>query len=223
MYIYGKHLPQGPVKPGVIGASQWKRWAERNEDLLRENGKGGFVFLAHPRTASRAVSQALHKGGTLMLGGHHDMDVEVCEMFLEYGGMVSCVKRNMFDVLVSWYARAMPSAYNSEAEGLTETAVSQKDFGRWLNKIMCRGHQYLDPELYHFGVPYSNYTIPFEVIGSVIPILQDELGMEVTELEHVGKSNRSQDYREYYSPGNQKLVEDRWGKDLELTGYQFED
>ena len=137
--------------------------------------------------------------------------------------MVSCVKRNMFDVLVSWYARAMPSAYNSEAEGLTETAVSQKDFGRWLNKIMCRGHQYLDPELYHFGVPYSNYTIPFEVIGSVIPILQDELGMEVTELEHVGKSNRSQDYREYYSPGNQKLVEDRWGKDLELTGYQFED
>ena len=179
-----------------------------------------LAFVAHPRMASRSISDALMRSGADKVGEHHDVDFDRIELIERNHGTVFCVKRNMFDVLVSWYYRSKPSTF---ADDYVETQVPLEDFTEWLGVILAGGHQYLDVPLYHYGLDICNRVLRFE--GD----LQFRVFMEMVhgdihpqDIEHRGKSHRL-GYMDYYTPKTRKLVESRWAEDLELTDYKFGD
>ena len=60
-----------------------------------------LAFIAHPRTASRAVRDALLAAGAEPCLGHHEVCHDTIKEIKDTGGTVLCTTRNMFDVLVS--------------------------------------------------------------------------------------------------------------------------
>lgn len=179
-----------------------------------------LAFVAHPRMASRSISDALMKCGADKIGEHHGLDFSRINLIEENHGVVFCVKRNMFDVLVSWYYRSRTETF---VDDYKETQAPTEDFSRWLRTILDGGHQYLDEPLYHYGIDLCNLVLSFEndlERNVQTTLIMSEVGYQ--DLDHRGKSHRLP-YLDYYTPETRKLVEKRWAEDLELTNYKFGD
>lgn len=174
-----------------------------------------FIFVAHPRTASRSISEVLKKGGCTMQGNHHYMDEALCEDVRDANGIVACVKRNMFDVLVSWFHRSISHTPTPPTAPVT-------DFTKWLEIVMKGGHMYLDVPVYHYGMKYANWVMRYERIESELTALLFRAELPRLKMEHEGKSDRFH-YQNYYTPVTVRRVEDRWGEDLNITNYKFEE
>lgn len=179
-----------------------------------------LAFIAHPRTASRSVSDALIEGGAIRWQDmHHQVDMDKLIDIRHAGGVVACVKRNMFDVLVSWFYRSRVETYSV---GYMEKSAPTLQFEIWLKTILKGGHEYLDRRPYHHGIIDSSIVIDFVDLNYGIHGLMIRCGMPPVSLGHRGKSNRL-NYTEYYTTEARQLVEQRWSKDLALTGYKFGD
>lgn len=63
-----------------------------------------LAFLAHPRTASRAMRNALQQRGFVQVGGHHDGPENGYP--IPDGYLPFCVIRNHWDACVSWWFNA---------------------------------------------------------------------------------------------------------------------
>jgi hypothetical protein len=171
----------------------------------------GITFIAHPRMASRAVSNALLVAGAEQVNGHHRIDVS--KMLDE----VVCVKRNMFDVLVSWW-------HNQNHQVGTNKALKDhvQPFNEYVvEKAYHTNHRWFSNPVYHYGLAYAKIAIPYENLQWEIEGLFGTLGLPIPDLETIGASKRN-DYHDYYSPELRAVVEDRWARDLKLTGYSYE-
>lgn len=175
-----------------------------------------LVFIAHPRTASRSTTEALMRAGATMWDSHHGLDrAKTCKTYRREG-IVASVHRNMFDVLVSWFHRANRSRLGTDY-------YPEREFTPWLETVLKGGHQYLDSQPYHFGYEMCNFRLPYDTLEETFVGLLSVCGMEPQPLGHTGISQRHRDYKVYYNEQTRRIVEDRWGLDLEMTGCEFED
>jgi hypothetical protein len=168
-----------------------------------------LTFIAHPRTASRAVSKALLLAGAEQVAGHHRIDVS------RMTGSVVCVKRNMFDVLVSWW-------HNQNHQPGTNKRLKDRiqPFESYVHeKAYDTNHRWFTGPVYHYGLAYANIVIAYESLQWELHNIFWAMGLP--DLERIGVSKRT-DYHDYYSPELRAVVEDRWAEDLKLTGYSYE-
>jgi len=180
--------------------------------------KNRLAFIAHPRTGSRACAETLLDQGAVMVEGHHGYSAALCEDIKEDGGIVACVGRNMFDVMVSWWHNAnyMPGTH----ELLKNTA---QPFGDYLEeKSGNNNHRWFNDPLYHYGLPLCNWVIPYEKVRECLRFILLMHNRETMVMPTVGASKRV-NYQSYYMPRHRQMVEDRWGEDLKLTRHKWED
>ena len=111
----------------------------------------GMTFIAHPRTASRAASEALLLAGAEQVRGHHRIDVD------KLGDSVVCVKRNMFDILVSWW-------HNQNHQTGTHKPLKDRvqPFDSYvMEKAYDTHHRWFVGPVYHYGMEHSDVAIAY--------------------------------------------------------------
>lgn len=172
-----------------------------------------LAFIPHPRNASRTVWRVVQKAGAIRSPSRHKMDMKQILEVQNAGGVIACVKRNMFDILVSHFHMMMATPRLFNRDEFTEWLIHEIEFGtRYTNRN--------DAPLYHYGLPHCNFVIDFENLGRGLHKLMFMIRKYPTKIEHVGKSDRLP-YQECYTPETRALVEERWAVDLTITGYSF--
>lgn len=174
------------------------------------------IFIAHPRMASRAAAEAIIGAGGSTINGHHRVDDEVIHRIKRHDGAVFCVKRNMFDVLVSWWHN------QNHVLGTNKPLnANYKPFADYLDeKAYHTNHKWFRDPVYHYGLKYADVAIPYERLQTGMDSMFRRMWLWPVNLPEIGASKRT-DYRDYYTPELRKAVEDRWADDLRLTGYEF--
>lgn len=184
-----------------------------------------LVFLAQPHTASHSVAYALLKHGfrlgnpgvTLVNGEirrpYHHADLSI-------GGhvtpenrkdwMVFSTVRNHFDLVLSraWkFAGFDPDVNWDKAESLFAQAMSPC---WWLN-----GSGLL------FGKfrPDSDVLLRYE---SLDKDLEEVAGQMTLPEIHKNPARGGRPYQEFYRPATRRMVEDRYGDEIEELGYSFD-
>lgn len=168
-----------------------------------------LTFIAHPRTASRACSEALLGVGAVIVRAHHRMND--CTT-----GTVACVVRNMFDVMVSWWHNAyFKPGTNEPLQRMVQP------FGDYLHQAAydCPGHWFRET-IYHYGFSRCNRKLRYENLQEDFDALLLDSGFAPQQLQIIGASKRAE-YQEYYTPELRAIVEDRWSIDLEMTEHEF--
>ena len=168
-------------------------------------------FIAHPRTGSRSVRDALRSLGAIDCSGHHHADPGAIACLKQLDdGIVACVTRNIFDIFPSWWAHERK---------LDVRTPNFKPFVQ--HRLTLRGdHQWFGKRLYHYGLEYSDFVIRYETMQEDFDALMDKAGHPRVALPHVGKTDR-RPYREYYDPELRAAVEHRYAEDLRRTGSSY--
>jgi len=173
--------------------------------------KNQLAFIAHPRVASRATKRAFLAAGAVRHASHHKIDERQVREVLGRHGIVCCSVRNMFDVVVSWYHNCNPDELKSRIE-----------FPAFVKQIINEPerHRYFSTSQYFYGLPYCNRVFRYETLQQDVNQALQDIGKPPFQLEVVGQSNRKP-YQEYYNNTTRRMIENRWGRDLEQTGYEF--
>lgn len=152
------------------------------------------------------------------------------------------VVRNPFDRLVSWYSmfkhktvdkQQLPAETNAEIAHVGDRVEAA--FARYVNSfedfVKLQPEQ-TDPLLARFQIPQRDFVcdaqgrllmdkiLHFEQLSEDFAALAQDIGFAET-LPHDNASQRSKDYREYYTPELQAIVAERFKPDLELFAYHF--
>ena len=141
---------------------------------------------------------------------------------LQYFFTIALV-RNPWDRIVSSY-----SYLRSQRWGVPSVQLARSmDFSSFLNHPFVRTNtaiwnscaSYLtDPR----GVEQASLYIRTEQIEADILPFETHLGVRLTPLERLNTSQRSSDWREYYSDADAALVADLCRSDIERFGYGFD-
>lgn len=169
-----------------------------------------ITFIAHPRTASRAVAKALLAVGAEQVAGHHRINVP------RLTDTVVCVKRNMFDILVSWWHNQNHKLGTNEPLN-----ANYKSFEDYVYEKTDTNHQWFIDPVYHYGLLYAGMVIEFENLWGGVDTMFELMGLGPVSLPRIGASKRTY-YQDYYTPELRRVVEDRWAEDLRITGYSFD-
>lgn len=168
----------------------------------------GVHFLAMPRTASKAVREALYQRGFKISGGHHD--ISEFENIVQPNDIVFSTIRNHFDWFVSfWYLNGCPDKFDRY---VTKTCRES----RWVKKnpdcTRC--------ELYWEFAPKSTHLLRYEHLQDDLDELFKSMNIKQVQLTQNGMK-KPRPYQCYYRKGTVKYIEDRFGDELSKYGYEF--
>jgi hypothetical protein len=173
-----------------------------------------LVYICHPKMGSMSTGQWLDSHGAVQLKGHHYIDDKQLWGHLKNRSPIYATKRNMFEVMVSWWFTLGVSKQSGAPNGEWENF---DDFIYWVYKRPPL--QWLLMPVYHFGFPWVTDWIPYEHLEKHLRSIVDD---HHTEMPWVNKSLRLNHYSKFYSNASREMVEERWATDLELTGYKFQ-
>jgi hypothetical protein len=171
----------------------------------------GLLFLGHPRTASRAVRDALYSIDFEDLGSHHDgpeqgYDLSPYTTF--------CVVRNHWDAMVSWW-------YNARMER-KEVKPSLK----WLAIHISKNQYYFRPgRMFWFleQVP-DIIVLRYESLAADLNALLTVHGLPKVEIPKVGVSygRKGRHYREYFGGHEAQFIHWCFKPEILELGYFFD-
>jgi hypothetical protein len=176
------------------------------------------IYLAQPRTASRAVTTVLqdqfgaysdvgywpnHHWGT-----HHGCDLELLgKLRKDKRFVIVSAVRNPFDYLVSWFEHLKGNR-------------THDDFDRFVRRIetepTTEGFFAPHKPLFWALQPLSDIIVKYENIEEAL----SELLQEPLKLPVVGATVRN-GYCKYYTKKLRRYVEERYSSDLYLYGYKY--
>ena len=171
-----------------------------------------LVFLAQPRTASRAVAQWLcnemgarkHRpttGVSPVFLSHHGMDPIALEQFRDQGYRIVTHVRNHWDVLVSWW-------YADD-----QSKPFDKHIASWLGpRLWAQPHR-----LYWKLQPVADVVIKWEELDQA---WSDLLG-EPVSIPIFDASPRKKPYADEYTPELAQQVGEWYKDEIDLYGYSF--
>jgi hypothetical protein len=171
-----------------------------------------LVYLAQPRTASRAVARLLQERfgadlidcqGSPYGAKHHGADAELCAQYQERGYRVVTAVRNHWDAIVSWWfcnARSpvWPSFIDYWLAGQSQ---------RW-----AEPHQ-----LYYYLQPMADTIWRYETLRQD---MERTIGKRLN-LPVAGASPRGH-YSHYYTPETAELILEHYEEEISLYGYSHE-
>lgn len=168
------------------------------------NEQAGLVYVANPRTASRAVGEALttHAGFTMM-GSHHSTDG------IPDGALVFTAVRNHYDALVSlWY---------SMHGGLP----FEPRFLDWYPHHIA--FEYPHGRLFPY-TDLADITVRYErlAFGVNLVLSMRRLGPIPVRRKGWGLRRRGRPYQLHYDPAMRAAVAERYGEEMEALGYDWE-
>lgn len=174
---------------------------------VQSNGK--LAFLAHPRTASRAMAETLKKRGFLMQGGHHHGPPDH-----QLGPRTAfCVVRNHWDAMASWYKH-----FSNKA--------TQPLSGKWINQFVGGHPNYFKPDrLWWFTyLDPQPIILRYENLQEDLDALLPRFDIEPIQLEVVGVSHNPEQkhYRDFYRDEDAVTrVRKLWGPEIDRLGYTY--
>jgi chondroitin 4-sulfotransferase 11 len=129
--------------------------------------------------------------------------------------------RNPWDRLVSVYSRMDPHMQaTAEKVGL---ALAGTSFHEFIKRTENFQHVHLDPQegfvFDHAGYCLVDFVGRYERLVEDFATICSRLGKNI-ELPHCNVSTRNA-YRQYYNNATRKIVERRYGEDIEKFGYRF--
>lgn len=175
-----------------------------------------FCFIGHPKMASQSVRKALLNIGARSLNGHHGYDEGVTKRIRDAGGVVCCVVRNPWDVMVSWWSFKSMKANNTYWPNTPA-------FAEWLPEEL-KNEWSMGKSLY-YGLPHCNRIIRFEhSIHKQLNGCLLDCGLPQISLPRIGGSPRDNlPYQPFYTTDLAILVYRRFAVEIEEWGYKFED
>lgn len=181
------------------------------------------VYLAQPRTASRACARLLKEEwgcNPLGAGGHHAYRPKEVERYARVGYRVIVAVRNHFDIIVSWYHHN-PRWFDQSRPEMRFWAFA-KAFPTHARNTYVRPHQ-----MYWGYQRIATHIIRYENLWDDF---EEALGVPIprSKVEVIGKSDRKP-YRWYYEQtdendndyGTREFIEQYYAEELERYGYSF--
>jgi hypothetical protein len=180
-----------------------------------------LIFLAHPRTASRAVAKALNIwSGFHPVGPHHAGPGGLYEDYRCFTTV-----RNHWDALASWWWNA---------NGQSPEAVKGKISSAWLLRWWSKNKNYfhLDPEkgvvtkprLWWFLDSFPPPAIlHYETLVDDFHAFLGAYKMSPTRIPVVGlnKFRAGRHYQEVFTPEAAELVQRTFASEIEELGYRY--
>lgn len=171
-----------------------------------------LVYLAQPRTASRAVAHLLTTQfgavdtptqGSLFGAGHHSAGAEYVQQYRDKGYLTFTVVRNHWDIIVSWW-------FNNNRS---------PDWSEWLDYwLYANTNRWKRPhQLYWFMQPMADQVLRYETLQDD---LSELLRTQIT-IPEMGLSPRSH-YSHYYTPETAAVVRAHYWQEIEHYGYSYE-
>ena len=187
------------------------------------------IFVHIPKCAGKSVSDGLFGKFT----GHCFLRqyelVYSAQQYTEYYKFTFV--RNPWDRLVSAYHFLKAGGLNKGDRLWAEQNLSSyEDFNSfclgWLNRENVRTCQFFYPQYEYIcvgnrrtpGVDFIGY---FENLSADFDHVSKRLGLSVS-LPHVNRSDRRDDFRDYYTPVTRKIAADVYHEDIEILGYDFD-
>lgn len=184
-----------------------------------------LLFLAHPRTASHSIREALKEAGARMVGGHHWPLQELVAS--NYNGIaqkgpwpppsdffVLCTVRNPFDALCSW------AAYY----GVTPTGQAGDIIEECLQKDYFHRGKGTRVTMYPFA-HYATHVMRFESLTNEWNWLRHHLKLTQAPaaLDHLTrrqpKEKPAHYWRNMWNEEDRALIENRCA--VELSQYRY--
>jgi hypothetical protein len=165
----------------------------------------GMVYLASPKTASKATRQFLEGLGFERDGGHHDP-------LVKHPGpswTVFTAIRNHWDVWVSWY-------YFSE--------VWDRPFGvSWIERFAKRHERFItDDEMWGLHANIADRVMRFENLeNDLASLLRQPVVLPLVNLGVARKATKKRHYSEFYDEATRDYVGRRWKHEIERYGYSY--
>jgi hypothetical protein len=177
-------------------------------------------FLASPKSGSTSLKAIIPLVGFKKhpMTNHH-------ESALIPGMDYFCVIRNHFDAITSWcfYARRI----EGPPFDLDNLRVFVRDhphyFGGW---PLFEGFRADMTAMWRWvGTDYNPTVLRFEEFPKCVEDFLAEKGIELPEMPHVNKSvdREGRHHSEVLPPNVVQWIWDRWGREIEELGYNFEE
>lgn len=173
-----------------------------------------FIFLAQPRTASRATRDFLNKEFNVKKkGNHHHVCPVTTENAKSDGYKVISVVRNHWDYIVSWWHKN-PELFN-ETKKPRSFYEYVKDFATHEANGHVKPHR-----LYWRYQPVSTHIARYE---SLWEDLADILDVDTTPYKsvYVGRSANRNPYRDYYTDTAAAWLRGYYRDEITQYGYEF--
>lgn len=142
------------------------------------------------------------------------------------------IVRNPYDRMVSLFEHNVQHRDNVRWEGKFANFLEEIDNDAHWNELMRfrYGQAIYWPAKFYLtdrGKPMFDEVIPFERMNSILPdFIRDKLGIRIPEntnrkYPHVNKIEGRRPYREYYRDWDWKVIQKRYGWELDEFGYEF--
>jgi len=178
------------------------------------NDEARLVFLAHPRTASRSIANALRLQCGFKSGGNHHAAPIGKDDYTKF-----TVVRNHFDTLVSWWFFIM-------SERKHDPKPFDKDFIPYLWNYSRYGYGKLFPiehRLWGLHSAAADYVLHYETLLADLNGVLTTKGLGVESLTHVhDRSRNGTPYEPMYDTATRRFVEDWFAEELEELDYSYD-
>lgn len=170
-----------------------------------------LCFLASPRTASRAVRNAIcdPKIGFVQQGAHHDGPEQGYEI---NGYHTFCAVRNHWDAAVSWW-------FNTRLNRRMEKPELE-----WFAKHFCQNDAYFrSGTMFWFRNFHTVQTIRYESLEPELNVILLEHGLPEVELPEFGISEEREGrhYSTFYGSITRQFVDWVFRPEIRELGYKF--
>ena len=174
-----------------------------------------MVYLAHPRTASRATSEALvQQAGFIkqvkprsQIGDHEGIHENIPDDWI-----VFTTVRNHFDTLVSWYFHKNPRP--------SEKPPFDKGF---IQRSLATCYFPILDRMWGMHRPLASHVLRYERLDAELNALLEYRGLGPVELPELGVSENRQNrsYRIFYDEPAREYVEDRFHIEMAELNYSW--
>ncbi len=164
-----------------------------------------LAFIAHPRTASNAIRDALVN----RYGFESDMSHHSHWTTFPKDWTVFATVRDPFDLMVSWYFLEISKT------------KQWKPFSDWLPERMFHPNEYMRSGLF-FGLEYCTDILHYENLQEEFDQLMRKVGLSPVHLRPVNVSEKrgDRDFISFYSSKLIDLVVDRFEGAIFDNGYE---
>lgn len=169
-----------------------------------------LVYLAHPRTASRATKEALGQRGFRMIGAHHSGPPQHDLT----GKKAFCVIRNHWDAICSWYY----NWFNSTDKPLT---------AKWIRSYTGQNPNYFRPEglWWYTWVEPTPVILRYETLQEDLDHFLENQGIKPIRLPVIGKTKGRPrpGWKTLHTAETVATVYEMWGHEIDRFGYTYLD
>lgn len=225
------HIPKNAgrsIEKALLGSSG-------TPDQGRRNLANRVATLAQRKSADRFASEFLIGTIDYSLTAQHLTYLEMehlrivpPEILHDY--TTFCVCRNPYDRTVSTVMHFSESIASAECNSPPASPTEfERQLSAWFDydkqdhNLISHDRSQSDFVLNARGELAVQKILRFERLADDFSVFAEQLGLPSGALTWFGKAERSRRYQDYYTPQSRRLVEKRFGEDLELFQYQYEE